>query len=149
MNAAECRRVYEMASIVECVASDKAGVTLRADATTTHREHPRITTWLDAVWHQKETRASVGLLDLSAGGCFIRSLDPSPPTGEFRRQLSLPDGTSLWVTVGVAYARPSVGTASSLSTSRRRCRPSWPASSTSSPSRRREWPVLEESVDVS
>ena len=109
MNAAECRRVYEMASIVECVASDKAGVTLRADATTTHREHPRITTWLDAVWHQKETRASVGLLDLSAGGCFIRSLDPSPPTGEFRLRLSLPDGTSLWVTVGVVYARPSRG----------------------------------------
>ena len=84
-------------------------MTLRADATTTHREHPRITTWLDAVWHQKETRASVGLLDLSAGGCFIRSLDPSPPTGEFRLRWSLPDGASLWVTAGVAYVRPSRG----------------------------------------
>ena len=73
------------------------------------RQYPRVTASLRASWHQKHVHCATRLTNLSAGGCFIRSLDPEPPIGLLRLHLRLPENVELWVSGRVAHTQAGQG----------------------------------------
>ena len=73
------------------------------------RQYPRVTASLRASWHQKHVHCATRLTNLSAGGCFIRSLDPEPPIGLLRLHLRLPENVELWVSGQVAHTQAGQG----------------------------------------
>ena len=72
---------------------------MRAD----RRRHPRITRRVQGSWHRGAVYYRTHVANLSLGGCFVQSLDQTPPAGPFRLRLHPADGTVVWMTGEVTH----------------------------------------------
>ena len=73
------------------------------------RQHTRAIRPLQGSWNQGPAFGQLRIANLSAGGCFVEWLDPTPPAGLFRLQVRLLPGGSIWLSGEVVRTQPGVG----------------------------------------
>ena len=73
------------------------------------RQSNRVSTDVRGSWHRGSVHCLTQVANLSTGGCFIESLDQTPPSGQFRLRLQLPRNELVWLTGEVAHFQLNQG----------------------------------------